>query len=64
MIENLAVGKDHNLTDKMLAPVIPITQSVNKNESAIKKFPKEKGNQELPCFYTAAIFKPRKHDPL
>jgi len=60
MSNNLSIERLHDITGA--APVIPIWHVTRKNGKRRKRVSKKKAEKKIPLFYTAPIFKPRKHD--
>lgn len=56
--------KTEEITNKPLAPVIPIRLASGESSKKPEKASKEKAKKELPLFYTEPIFKAKEHDPL
>ena len=59
---NVMLRKFEERATKTLAPVIPIQPVNQKRDNPKEKNAKENVREGLPLFYTAPIFKAKKHD--
>ncbi len=62
MNNTLSPKEPENTLAKLMAPVIPIWPVTRKNTSQKEQIVKEKMEKKIPLFYTAPIFKSKKHD--
>lgn len=62
MSNYLSIERLDDITAKAAASVIPIWPVTRKNGKRRKRVSKKKAEKKIPLFYTAPIFKPRKHD--
>jgi hypothetical protein len=62
MSNSLFIERLEDSTVNTIAPVISIWQARRKYGQRKKRVAKKKVEQKIPLFYTAPIFKPKKHD--
>lgn len=62
MSNYLSIERLDDITVKAAAPVIPIWPVTRENSKCRKRVSKKKAEKKIPLFYTAPIFKSKKHD--
>ena len=62
MNNTLSLKEPDNTPANLIAPVIPIWAVTRKNTRQKEPIVMEKMEKKIPLFYTAPIFKSKKHD--
>lgn len=62
MNNTLLLKEPEDITAKLIAPIIPIWSVTRKNVIQKEKEKVVKEKKKIPLFYTAPIFKSKKHD--
>ncbi len=61
-MDNLSIQRLDNFIDKSLVGAIPIWPVPGQDSKQEEKVSKDKVKKKTPLFYTAPIFKSKKHD--